>query len=106
MLDSINDYKRLFLFDKESKREMDKLKDQEEKDFKKFVISFTLPYIDEIKHILKSESLESSIVAECLRIVFSDIKEIQDSVNVIKSINLLEKVKDITNESIKRHLND
>ena len=39
-IESINDYKQLFLYDKEQKKVPDRLKENDEKEFKKFVLSF------------------------------------------------------------------
>lgn len=51
--ESINDYKQLFFYDKEQKKVMEKLKDSEEKEFKKFVNSFIQPLIEEYTRIIK-----------------------------------------------------
>ena len=58
VIESINDYKQIFLFDKETKRVVDKLKDIEEKEFKKFIQSFTQPLFDEMSKLLRSYDID------------------------------------------------
>lgn len=51
---AVEDYRQLFFYDNESKKVIiDKLRDSDEKEFKKFVLSLTQPYFEELGKALK-----------------------------------------------------
>ena len=57
-IESINDYKTLFLYDKEQKKVPDRLKENDEKEFKKFVLSFIQPMIDELRGLIRLDEID------------------------------------------------
>lgn len=56
ILESMQDYRKLFLYDKEQKREIEVLKDADAKEFKKFVNDFIHHYFEEVRVILKLDT--------------------------------------------------
>lgn len=82
-----------------------KAKDNEEKEFKKFVTQFVAPYLEEVKHTLKINLVDSTILAECLNIINQDIESINRHTKSIKNSNLLEKCTEILAEALRAHLN-
>lgn len=51
---------------------MEKLKDSDAKEYKKFITDFIHPYFEEVRHILKQDTYQTDIMAECLRIIHLD----------------------------------
>lgn len=82
MKDAIEEYKTLFFYEKELKRvvfEVGKLKDQDEKDFKKYVLALLQPLIEEITKVFKAQNrIDIDALGLLLSIVFKDFKAISD----------------------------
>lgn len=75
--------------------------EQEGKDFKKFLTSFTNPFLDEIKQTLKMDFLEIPFVTECLQIIHTNMKIISYEVN-LKNHNFTDRACEIAEFAIRR----
>ena len=102
IIESLDDYKQLFLYDKEQKKIVEKMKDNEEKEFKKFVNNFTQPLIDEYTRIIRGYDGDVQTLGQILKIIHKDVKEIQEKLKGIKNINLMDNVKKIVDEGLRR----
>lgn len=83
MLHILEDFIQLFFYDKDLKKvvfESNKLKDQDEKDFRKFITNITQPIIDEIGKILLkvNQKIDIEILSMILQTIFKDFKSIQE----------------------------
>jgi hypothetical protein len=105
---AIEDYKQLFFYDRELKKVVfDRLKDPEEKEFKKFVLSLTQPYFEDIGKLLKHSGamLDSESLGIALSVVFKDYKTLQDHISAgIKNFSLMDQCKKLTFDSLRQHI--
>ncbi len=79
MLHILEDFIQLFFYDKDLKKvvfESQKLKDQDEKDFRKFITNITQPIIDELGKILLkvNQTIDIEILSIILQTIYKDFK--------------------------------
>jgi hypothetical protein len=83
LLDTMRDYIKLFFYDKDLKNivfEGPKLKESDDKEFRKFVTSTTSPIIDELGKILLKvpEKVDVETLGIVLQTIFRDFRAVQD----------------------------
>ena len=85
LLDNMRDYIQLFFYDKDLKKivfEGSKLKESDDKEFRKFVTSTTSPIIDELGKILLKvpDLVDVETLGIILQTIFRDFRAVQDLV--------------------------
>jgi len=80
VIETIEEYKLLFFYEKEQKKilfDNCKLKDTDEKEFKKFLATYTKPLIDDLIKLFKTQgAMDSESLGLALQIVYQDFLQI------------------------------
>ena len=94
MLESIRDYINLFFYDKDLKRVVFdgfKLKDNDEKEFRKFVTNITHPVIEEIGKCLTkgTDYIDIELLGTIFSILYKDFQAVQNILSKgLRNVNL------------------
>eukprot|EP00347_Sterkiella_histriomuscorum_P006696 403351785 len=104
IVQSVEDYRALFFYDKETKRVLEILRDQEEKEFKRFVNQIIQPYIDETKALLRQTEVDTETLGQLMKIIHKDFVKIQNCIKLVRNLNVMDHSQRIVEESIRRQI--